>query len=486
MSEPQTELTQVISDGGIAARHPLLPEVTVLAGPATGREHNTLRAGIIPVACWRLEDVRFEFDSSFVVPGIEVELKSLAKLIKDHPPASKSDGKPGFPLSVFGHADPTGDDDYNKQLSGRRAMAIYGLLTRNTNQWEKLFSQPFGNDKWGRKSLEAMLDRVSPAPAGETNQTEAVQHERDLGKRKELFGRYMESVCGPELKLKKEDFLGHGDDAGGKGDFQGCSEFNPVLIFSQKDQKRFVQDQDKSTRNAENASNRRVVVLIFRKGSRVIPSRWPCPRVSEGVAGCKARLFSDGEKRRNTRLPDQPRKFEESGDTFACRFYHRLTSDSPCERLFGAHLIRLYDGFGQFIPFAPFALSTAESPPKDEIRRADSRGIIVLRDIPIPSQQTIRWGFPPESEEEPALVFSRTIFVIPDADRTREATMRRLNNLGYDGPDSIDNIVGFQLDFGSLVDPPLKVTGELDDRTSELVERMHRQSTDRLRDTTLA
>ena len=32
-------------------------------------------------------------------------------------------------------------------------------------------------------------------------------------------------------------FLGKGTMRGGKGDFQGCSEFNPVLIFSQKDQK---------------------------------------------------------------------------------------------------------------------------------------------------------------------------------------------------------------------------------------------------------
>src|SRR5262249_14453729 len=153
-------------------------------------------------------------------------------------------------------------------LSGRRATAIYALLTRDTNLWEKLFSQPFGNDKWGRKSLETMLDKVSPAPAGKRNQEEAIQHEHNAGKRKNLFGRYMENLCGPELKLEKQDFLGHGDDAGGKGDFQGCSEFNPVLIFSQKDQTDFEQDKDKTARNNANASNRRVMVLIFRKGSR--------------------------------------------------------------------------------------------------------------------------------------------------------------------------------------------------------------------------
>jgi hypothetical protein len=51
------------------------------------------------------------------------------------------------------------------------------------------------------------------------------------------------------------------------------------------------------------------------------------------VAGCKKRFFSDGEKRRSTRLQDKPRKFEETKDTFACRFYDRMTRDSPCEIL---------------------------------------------------------------------------------------------------------------------------------------------------------
>src|SRR5258706_12781115 len=290
MSKQETEFTHEITDGGIAAKHPITPDITAIVGPATGSEHNTIRVGIIPVACWRLEDVRFAFDSSFVVPGIAAELKNLALLVRDHPPASKSNGKPGFPLSVFGHADPVGNDDYNKQLSGRRATAIYALLTRDTNLWEKLFSQPFGNDKWGIQSLETMLDTVSPASAGKSNQEQASQAEHNAGKRKELFGQYMEKLCGPDLKLKKEDFLGHGDDAGGKGDFQGCSEFNPVLIFSQEDQKKFDQDKDKTKRNSDNAPNRRVMVLIFRKGSRVDPAKWPCPPVNEGVAGWRKRF----------------------------------------------------------------------------------------------------------------------------------------------------------------------------------------------------
>jgi hypothetical protein len=157
------------------------------------------------------------------------------------------------------------------------------------------------------------------------------QHERDAGKRKALFLAYMDNLCGPELKLEKTDFLGHGDDAGGKADFQGCSEFNPVLIVSQEEQDTFEHDKDHKARNSANASNRRVMVLIFRKGSRVAPAKWPCPRATEGVAGCRKRFWSDGEKRRSRREPDERRLFEAEQDTFACRFYHRMAADSPCE-----------------------------------------------------------------------------------------------------------------------------------------------------------
>ena len=87
----------------------------------------------------------------------------------------------------------------------------------------------------------------------------------------------MQKLCPSDLKLTKKDFLAQGADGGGKGDFQGCSEFNPVLIFSQEKQEKFdqaKQKNDKPTlagRNAQNAPNRRVMVLMFRKGSRIDP-----------------------------------------------------------------------------------------------------------------------------------------------------------------------------------------------------------------------
>ena len=85
MSDQQTELTSAVTDGGIAAKHALLQEPQALVAPATANEHNTIKAGIIPIACWRVEDFRFAFDSSVVTREIETELKLLAQLVSEPP-----------------------------------------------------------------------------------------------------------------------------------------------------------------------------------------------------------------------------------------------------------------------------------------------------------------------------------------------------------------------------------------------------------------
>jgi hypothetical protein len=359
-----TETIQLVTEGGIAATHAEVEDFRPLVGPSTGDEFNTIKAALIPIACWRVDDIRFEFDSSFIQPGIETELKHLAELLKKHPPASmaKNASPPdtvGCPLSIFGHADPLGDDEYNKQLSGRRAVALYGLLTRDVELWDELFKNPMGNDKWGKPSLQTMVKQTTvPQP---TEEPDVSSIENNSSQRKALYVSYMDKLCEqvdetgkpkqdkagkPEtLKLEKTDFLAQGQDKGGKGDYQGCSEFNPILLFSQEEEKAFQQGQDKSKRNEANAPNRRVMVLIFRKGTKVDPNRWPCPRAKEGMAGCKKRFWSDGEKRRTTKLANKQRNFEEAKDTFACRFYNRLTTRSPCERIQGEEelVLRLLD-----------------------------------------------------------------------------------------------------------------------------------------------
>ena len=308
------------SDGGVTGKHPEAPALEFLVAPATVGEQNTIRLRLVPVACWRVDDVRFAFDSSFVTPDVTDELQMLVRLRNEH-----KDALGRYPpLSVFGHADPTGSDDYNKTLSGRRAMAVYAVLISNSEPGHavSLWQEIARGESWGNRQRQTMQEATG-LPPGTSDSA--------------LFQSYFAKLCPPELSLAPGDFLAQGIDARGKGDYQGCSRFNPLLVFSQPDEQRYEQakaDNDDATlaaRNAANASNRRVLVLLFRPGSQIVPSQWPCPRATEGKDGCIARFWSDGEKRRSTHLATE-RRYEKTKDTFACRFYDRLSSNSPCEQ----------------------------------------------------------------------------------------------------------------------------------------------------------
>src|SRR5581483_8041152 len=117
----------------------------------------------------------------------------------------------------------------------------------------------------------------------------------------DLFKAYLQKLCPKELQLSPEDFVAQGTDLGGKGDYQGCGEFNPVLIFSKNKSAEFENGSNKAARNLATAPNRRVVALLFRVGSKIDPAKWPCPRSREGTSACTKRFWSDGERRRSTR-----------------------------------------------------------------------------------------------------------------------------------------------------------------------------------------
>ena len=142
MADTDTDLIHNVTDGGIAGAHPEDEPVTVLAAPSPGKEFNTVKAFLTPTGCWRVEDLLFEFDSSVVRPNAREELPTLFQLMEDHSLKDLDSGETRSPvLSIFGHADPTGKDDYNKALSGRRAAAIYGMLTRRDEIWERSLSE---------------------------------------------------------------------------------------------------------------------------------------------------------------------------------------------------------------------------------------------------------------------------------------------------------------------------------------------------------
>ena len=101
------------------------------------------------------------------------------------------------------------------------------------------------------------------------------------------------------------------------------------MIFSKDEKAVLDKPANHPKRNEENRVNRRVMVLLFRPGSQVDPEKWPCPTVEEGTGKCLKRFHSDGETRRSNQK--ERREFKDTRDTFACRFYDRITNSSPCE-----------------------------------------------------------------------------------------------------------------------------------------------------------
>jgi outer membrane protein OmpA-like peptidoglycan-associated protein len=306
-----------------------------VAASELGADFNAIRFPLLPGDCWTARDVHFRFGSSFPVPALQRELARLAQMLR---------AQTGCRVSIFGHTDSTGAESYNKELSGRRAHAIQALLTRDVAAWNKLCDSPLGDDRWDPDAVTQMRSVVGG----------------DGMPRAQLFKAYMDRLCG-DLRLGQQDFLAGGADAGGKGDVQGCGEFNPALVFSADDAAAYQQDHE--GRDRANAPNRRVLVLLFPAGPPIETAHWPCPRVSEGTQGCRKRFWSDAAKRLANGA--QQRLYRNSHDTFACRFYDRLTRLTDCEG-------RMPKGLHQYFAWIPPALHdgailTMREPDKDPV-----------------------------------------------------------------------------------------------------------------------
>lgn len=455
-------------EAGRAGTHPKAPPIRVFAAPTSSDSpvlFNAIEPGLFTIACWRMDDARFDFDSSFIRPEATKEIALLAAEVKN---------QPGSPLSVFGHADPTGTDDYNKVLSGRRAVAVYAMLIRDAARWEELYAEPFGGDHWTSLQLRLILETIPSAtgqpfaapdanpPTPTPDAVSQFQQENGLAvdgaagpeTRKQLFLTYMDFLCGGDaLHLQPTDFLGGGADAGGKGDLQGCSEHNPAMVFSRDEAQQFAAPELKNTRDAGNVVNRRVVIFFFDRGLRVDEASWPCPRVKEDASGCKARFWSDGEKRRSPQ--DARREYENAGDTFACRFYDRLAMKSPCEASvpLTAFEVRLVDLAKEPIPGAPFRILQGAG-----VRRghAGDDAFITVQALRRPDKLTIEWTVP-EHEGDEQYPFHREFFVDVGNDDDK-----RLFNLGYLNSQQKVNVRAYQRDFGH----PL--TGKIEDISAEL------------------
>ncbi len=246
-------------------------------------------------------------------------------------------------ISIFGHAAPVGDEAHSKTLSGRRALAVWALLCREVSTWQDLFENDVEGDTWGAGALEAMFRTVVGAdgqpyvPSVLTSVSDDAtpgalarfkhdneldpDDESDVATRAVLFRAYMDHLMGEDdgttLVLDRGRFLARGVDPKGKGDVQGCSEFNPLLIGSADQVATMARNSALRRRAGPYATNRRVLVLFFPEELEVSSTTWPCPRTDEGHESCVARFWSDAGRRRGP--TDERRRFEDTRDTMACR-----------------------------------------------------------------------------------------------------------------------------------------------------------------------
>jgi hypothetical protein len=349
------------SSGGssTAFQHARAPGGTLRVAPTDGSsKFNAIRIPLIPIACWRLEDPAFAFDSSFVSPTFHDELTVLSGVVA---------ANPGCPATLFGHCDPAGDDTLNKTLGDRRAIAIYALITRQPDLWEWIYKNPAVGDAWGTRAIQTMLSRVTGRATDDqgaavddpahnpyytgtvdgdygTRTYKAVKaFQADSGNtpdgqagtatRKALFGAYMDWLCTPAegqapFRMQATDFLGGAGAQPGdlpKMSLQSCGKLNPIVLLTLAE----MNGGDYETRNAHDAPNRRVIMFFFPKDTKVDSSAWPCPKVKETFAACKAAFWPDGDQRRKN--GSALKRYADTRDTMACRFYDRFARRSPCE-----------------------------------------------------------------------------------------------------------------------------------------------------------
>jgi len=453
--DDEAKANAVASDAGVTASFPA-SDLTFHVAPTLTTRVNTLRPALRPSACWRMDDSRFHFDSSFILPEASKEF-ALLRAVR-----SPTAGATGLLLSVFGHADPTGADDYNKTLSGRRATAVYALLVRDTTLWEELYSNPFHGDTWSIVHIQIMLRALGKTGATtsgflDASTTAAVkefQGEVRLKQsgfpgtdtRKALFVRYMDVICqddsGP-FSYQLTDFLGLGSSANGKADRQGCSEFNPILVFSKADAKEFEKPGNKATRDAANLPNRRVVIYMFDPALGIDVAKWPCPTVKEGVAGCKAQFFADADARRTPQ--ELQRQYLQRGRTIACKFYDRLARQSPCETVRKNLVIVLLGNDGLPSKNAPYRLKTGA---QIRTNTTNGAGQVVEPQVFVGLTCEIEWGLENAQPTDPVFPHYAEIFLnASEGDAVTDLANLQLANLGFRLGDDELNRRAFRLEY---------------------------------------
>ncbi len=106
--------------------------------PVPVKSDDLTRQKLEPGKIIQLKNIYFEFDKDELMPRSFVELNKLLKIMRENPKLS---------IEIMGHTDALGDDDYNLDLSRRRALAVVNFLLENKVNKNRLRSHGEGEAK---------------------------------------------------------------------------------------------------------------------------------------------------------------------------------------------------------------------------------------------------------------------------------------------------------------------------------------------------
>ncbi len=126
------------------AKHPK-PSVEVETPPSTGQQPAEPPPATTPPAtenpnAWKdqVRDVYFDYDKAELRSDARSALQGDAKFLKDHPDAS---------VTLEGHCDERGTEEYNLALGQRRADAVRGYLSDLGVDASRLKTLSYGEEK---------------------------------------------------------------------------------------------------------------------------------------------------------------------------------------------------------------------------------------------------------------------------------------------------------------------------------------------------
>lgn len=102
-------------------------------------------------------DVYFKFDSATLLPGGQREMDRVASVLNQYPQTT---------IRVEGHTDSTGPEEYNLQLSERRARAVADALVQRNVYADRITtvgygeSQPISSDPTANRRVNIVIEPI--------------------------------------------------------------------------------------------------------------------------------------------------------------------------------------------------------------------------------------------------------------------------------------------------------------------------------------